>query len=488
MKTELAQQDITRIEADAVVVGVYEEGELSQAAAALNEATGGVIGRLIENEDIEGKPNQLLPLYAPSGMAARLVMLVGLGEKDEFEAEAAFKALGAAAKELATKQRSSVVYCLDPGLSGPVVHAAVAGVVGGCHGQDLYRAEKKRFPPETQQFVGVQKNDLDVGTTLGESVNFTRRLVNEPPQAIYPETFAAAVQEMAAATGLTCQVWDQTKLEEEKCDSLLAVARGSVRPPRLVILQHRGGAADAPTLALAGKGVTFDSGGLSIKTGDHLLNMKCDMAGAATVAGAMRAIARLQLPVNVVGLAGLVENMPGGNSFKVDDVLTARSGKTIEVQNTDAEGRLVLADVLNVALDYKPEAIVDLATLTGACLVALGKDVAGLMSNDEDWCSEVKMAAGIAGEQAWPLPMFPEYGEQIKSEVADIKNMGEGRFAGAITAAKFLEEFVEDTPWTHIDIAGAAFGDKPKPWIDGGGTGAFVRTLVELARRWEERS
>jgi leucyl aminopeptidase len=210
--------------------------------------------------------------------------------------------------------------------------------------------------------------------------------------------------------------------------------------------------------------------------------MKCDMAGAATVLGAMHAIARLQLPMNVIGLVGLVENMVSGHSYKLGDILTARNGKTIEVLNTDAEGRLVLADTLDVAVERGAERIIDLATLTGACLVALGTDVAGLMTNDQDWCDRVAAAASACGEPAWQLPMFPEFAEQIKSKVADIKNIGEGRWGGTITAAKFLEEFVQEKPWVHIDIAGPAFLDNAKPWIDAGATGSFVRTLVEVVR------
>jgi leucyl aminopeptidase len=253
----------------------------------------------------------------------------------------------------------------------------------------------------------------------------------------------------------------------------------------LVILSHRGGAEGDPVLALVGKGVTFDSGGLSIKPSDGMQMMKCDMAGAATVFGAMQAIARLELPVNVIGLAGLVENMISGDAYKLGDVLVARNGKTIEVLTTDAEGRLVLADVLDVAVERGADKIIDLATLTGACMVALGTDVAGLMSNNQDWCDAVLDAAEACGEPAWQLPMFPEYGELIRSKVADIKNIGEGRWGGAITAAKFLEEFVAGKPWVHIDIAGPAFLENPKPWMDAGGSGAMVRTLVEIARNWQ---
>jgi leucyl aminopeptidase len=248
-------------------------------------------------------------------------------------------------------------------------------------------------------------------------------------------------------------------------------------------LRYQGAAADKPLLALVGKGVTFDSGGLSIKPTDGMKTMKCDMAGAATVLGAMQAIAQLKLPVNVIGLCGLVENMISGDSYKLGDVLRARNGKTIEVLNTDAEGRLVLADVLDVCVQENPARIVDLATLTGACVVALGNDVAGLMTNDEAWCGAVKSAADTCGEPMWQLPMFPEFGEQIRSEVADIKNVGDGRWGGAITAAKFLEEFVAGKPWVHIDIAGPSFLEGAKPWLDAGGSGFGVRTLVELAAR-----
>jgi len=281
---------------------------------------------------------------------------------------------------------------------------------------------------------------------------------------------------------MTIEVWDRARLTAERCGSLLAVGRGSDREERLVILKYSGGPASSPPLALVGKGVTFDSGGLSIKPTDGMKTMKCDMAGAATVLGAMQAIAKLKLPINVIGLCGLVENMLGGSAFKLGDVLHARSGKTIEVLNTDAEGRLVLADVLDVALQHQPAKIIDLATLTGACVVALGNDVAGLMTNNQAWADRVKAAADAAGEALWQLPMFAEYGEQIRSEVADIKNVGEGRWGGAITAAKFLEEFVAGKPWVHLDIAGPAFLESSKPYLDAGASGWGVRTLVEIAR------
>jgi leucyl aminopeptidase len=352
----------------------------------------------------------------------------------------------------------------------------------GCQGQDLYRSERQLQPFAEMLWSGTDAAPLDSGKVLGECLNLARELVNRPPSEIYPESFAARAEEVSREVGLEIEVWDQERLVAERCGLLLAVAQGSARPPRLVILRYRGGDTSQLPLALVGKGVTFDSGGLSLKPTDGMKSMKCDMAGAAAVLAAMAAIARLKLPVNVIGLAGLVENMVGGNSFKLGDVLRARSGKTVEVLNTDAEGRLVLGDVLDVAIEQQAERIVDVATLTGACVVALGTDVAGLMTNDQPWCDRVLAAAKASGEPAWQLPMFPEYREQIKSNVADLKNVGEGRWGGAITAAKFLEEFVQGKPWVHIDIAGPAFLDSPKPWIDAGATGAAVRTLVELAR------
>ncbi|MBT6459447.1 MAG: peptidase M17, partial [Planctomycetaceae bacterium] len=239
----------------------------------------------------------------------------------------------------------------------------------------------------------------------------------------------------------------------------------------------------SPRLALVGKGVTFDSGGLSLKTSEGMLAMKCDMAGAAAALGAIASIAALKVPVHVVAAVGLVENMTGGNAYKLGDVVTARSGTTIEIHNTDAEGRVVLADVLDVVADLKPSCIIDAATLTGACMVALGRDIAGVFTNNQAYCDVLKNAASSVGERVWQLPMDKDFDSQIASDVADIKNVGDGRLGGAITAAKLLERFVRNIPWTHVDIAGPAFADKPRPSIAGGGTGSMVRSFIEFAKR-----
>jgi leucyl aminopeptidase len=484
---EIRHMDVkpAEIEADAVVVGVFQGLPLAGAAAELDAASAGLMSRLVERGEITGKRNEVLCLFGLSGVAAKQVVVVGWGEQEKLDRGVLAEASGTAAKKLAEKKRGKVVFCLEPA-ANDLVEAAVCGVIVGCQGQDLFRAEKKLFLFDEVIVSGGSESAIERGRVLGECTNFARRLVNGPPQEIYPDSMAEAAAEVAGRYGIAGEIWDEDRLQSERCGALLAVARGSVRPPRLVILRYEGGWTGDPPLTLVGKGVTFDSGGLSLKPTDGMLTMKCDMAGAATVLGAMQAIARLALPINVTGVLGLVENMVSGNSYKLGDVLTARNGRTIEVQNTDAEGRLVLADALAVAVDRGAAKIVDLATLTGACVVALGNDVAGAMTNDQPWCDQVLAAGRVCGEPLWQLPMYSLYDEHIKSSVADIRNVGEGRWGGAIAGAKFLEQFVGKTPWVHLDIAGPAFRDKAKPFCDAGASGQYLRTLVELARGWGE--
>lgn len=470
------------LEVDVLVVGIHQDCR-SAAAQAIDRANGGVLERLIDMGEWKPDVCKSLPLYFLSGVKAPVVLLVGLGATEKLDRGSVYRAMAYASRCLSDKPRRKVAFLADPDWTPDLVESAVAGSVVGCVGPGLYQADPKRFAPEQIYWSTSETAAVGRGHVLGDAINLTRRLVNEPPSVLYPETFAEQSQRVAQETGMEIEVWEQGRLEAERCGAMLAVARGSIRPPRLVILRYAGAGAGHPWLGWVGKGVTFDSGGLSLKPSDGMLTMKCDMAGAATVLGAMQAVAQMKLPVNIVGLMGLVENMPSASSYKLGDVLTTRSGKTIEVHNTDAEGRLVLADVLTVAVEQGADKIIDLATLTGACMVALGTDVAGLMSNHQIWCDQVKDAADRCGEQVWQLPMFAEFGEQIKSPVADMKNVGEGRWGGAITAAKLLEEFVDNRPWTHIDIAGPAFLEKPKPWLDVGGSGALVRTLVEIAKR-----
>lgn len=479
MKIEITDATIEAIEADAVAVGIWKDQPLDGPAKQLDEATGGAISKLIELEEVSADRYQTTTILAPAGIAAPIVLIVGLGDQDETDAAFSARVGGVIAKSLGGKARNHIAALVDV----PDVDAFVSGLLNGCVGQDLYLAKKKLYPIEK---VSILKSDaasddaIAKGRVLGESVKLTRRLVNLPASDLYPESFAEEIVKAGSESGFEVEVWDEERLERERCGALLAVGRASTRDSRLVIMRYNGGADGEAPIGLVGKGVTFDSGGLSLKPSAGMLDMKCDMAGAATVVGAMKAIAELGLKQNVYGFVGLAENMIAGDSFRLGDVLTARSGKTIEVHNTDAEGRLVLADTLDVAIENGVDRIVDLATLTGACVVALGLDVVGVMTNDDDWSDQVQSAANQCGEAVWPLPMHPEFSEQIKSPIADIKNTGDGRWGGAITAGKFLEEFVQDVPWVHLDIAGPSFADKPKKWIDGGASGCMVRSLVRL--------
>ncbi len=476
MKITRTGQNAPEIDCDAVVIGVWKDESLAGQAAEVDRASGGLLAQLVDSGDVATGRYKVSLLPALAGNTAGSVCVVGLGDPADADAALSYRAAAAAAKFLAQRQRDKVAFCLEPADWSDAVSGSLTGWVG----QDLYRKEKNLHPCAEVIWRCADEAAVARGEVLARAIDRTRSLVNQPANYVYPESFAAACQESGQQAGFDVEVWDENKLEQEQCGSLLAVARGSDRPPRLVIMRYNGGG-DAPPLALVGKGVTFDSGGLSLKPSEFMLTMKCDMAGAATVLGAMQGIAELKLPVNVIGLVGLVENMISGRAYKLGDVVTARSGTTIEIHNTDAEGRLVLADVLDVAVSNQPARIIDLATLTGACVVALGTEIAGLMSNDDDWLESVRGASQHRGETAWPLPMFSEFDELIHSKVADIKNVGEGRWGGAITAAKLLEQFIGEVPWVHVDIAGPGFADKPAAWRDAGATGYFVRTLVDIA-------
>ena len=491
MKLTTEITPLADVSADWLVLGAWE-GAGFAGAAELDAKLDGLLAALRERGDVTGKAKELTPIHHGKRGAVPRVLMVGLGPRDKIDFGGLVAAASTAARSLTTKHLRRLAFALPPDVPGldlaNVIRAVGVGLRHGCEGPGLYKTQPDRFLPDEICLVappGTSADALESAAQRAEiearAVSLARELVNQPPSDLYPESFAQRAADVARAAGLECHVLDEDALHAERMNALMAVAQGSDRPPRLVVLRHKGGA--GPTLGFVGKGVTFDSGGLSLKTTEQMVDMKCDMSGAAAVLGAMQAIAELRLPVNVLGVMALVENMPGGRAMKLGDVLRARNGKTIEVLNTDAEGRLILADALAYAVDHGANRLVDLATLTGACMVALGTDVAGLMSNDEVWAAMVRSAASAAGERTWPLPMWPLYQEMIKSDVADIKNTGGSRYGGAITAAKFLEEFVAGVPWTHLDIAGPAWVEKENATRASGGTGCFVRTLIELATR-----
>jgi leucyl aminopeptidase len=493
MKISTTSSSVIENSADAIVVAVWEGKTLTPAAAEVDVALGGVLSRVLAEEEFSGAHASTMVFYPPtreSGIAAKCVVLVGLGcgespqgSSDLSLARISREAAGAATKRLATKSRETVAFYVP----FPAVPEGIAGAMVGCTGQDLYRSDKKLFPIRELQFSGASAEELSQGQALGEATNWTRLQVNTPPADMDPVAFTQAVRRGFDGLPVEIEVWGEERLEQERCHGLLAVGRASVKESQLLIIHYRGGAAKDPVMGWVGKGVTFDSGGLSLKPSEAMVDMKCDMAGAATVVGAIKAVAAMGLPVNVSVYCGLVENMVSGDSYKLGDVLRTRAGITVEVHNTDAEGRIVLADVLDVAREQGVSCLVDLATLTGACMVALGRHVSGVFSNSRGWSSAVRNAAAEAGDWAWELPMFKLYDELISSPVADIKNVGDGRWGGAITAAKFLERFVGETPWVHVDIAGPSFSERPQSWIDAGASGCFVPSLVRLAARFSQQ-
>ncbi len=491
MECHVSAGSLPGVAADWLIVGVGQSDEFDESLRTLDEALDGQMTRLREAGDLTGKLAETLTLPDVAAITAKRLLLVGLGPLAKVDRGTLHKAFATAAMA-ASKQSERSVACLVPSIPDDrlddttAAHELAAALTVGCVGPGLYQKEPKRFPFTSVTFVVPQEDrlaELDAavaaGAIVGDAINLVRELVNRPAADVYPETFAQRAAQLAREAGIECDVLDETRLTQERMGSLLAVSAGSVRPPRVVVFRYQGAGEGQPVTALVGKGVTFDSGGLSLKPTASMSTMKADMAGAATVLGVMTAAARLKLPVNILGAVGLVENMVSGSSYKLGDVLTARNGVTIEVLNTDAEGRLVLADVLSYVADQNVDRMIDLATLTGACVVALGEDVTGAFTNDQSWCDEVLAAAQRAGEPMWQLPMHDFFNEQLESDVADVKNVGK-RWGGASIAAKFLERFVGEGSWVHLDIAGPAFAESGTAHRDSGGTGAMVRTLVEL--------
>lgn len=452
-------------------------------------AAGSVATQLEQQGDLDTSAGSVSTVPVTDAVAAKRVCFAGFGGASDDRRDLN-SSVAAAFFKVLESHHETVAFALPTGVDAAIVAETVvrSAIVAGV-GQAVYQAENKRSLPDQLVLVCDAETNpdslyeaIDKGRVLGDSINTVRDFVNRHAGDIYPETFAEAASELAESADLECRVYDDDWLREEKFGSMLAVAQGSEKPARLVVLKYAGAPESDETIGICGKGVTFDSGGLSLKPSDSMTAMKSDMAGGATVLGTLLAVAKLKLPVNVIGAIGLVENMISGNCYRLGDVLTARNGTTIEIHNTDAEGRLVLADVLSWTVDQGATRLIDLATLTGACVVALGNDITGLFPNDDAWAGEIIEAADAVGEDVWQLPMHDAFNDQLKSDVADCKNVGT-RWGGATTAAKFLEKFVGGTTWAHLDIAGPSFASSANSQRDGGATGAMVQTLVELMSR-----
>jgi len=477
---------LAEVEADLIVVFASDDEIADLRVRASHPDLANLIDTVRKGPGFKGTPFQNDWLYPAPGKTSR-VLLVGSGKSEELDLRR-FRQLVAAAVRQARGKGAKRVCIVLPDFAGSdeatVLETLADGAVTGLFEPDLYKGTREQNSIEQ---VIVWRPDgadgatqaLERGQYVGEAVNFGRWLAEEPANIMTPPRAAEEIQKMAREHDIECEVLDEVALRAAGMNSLVSVAEGSQWPPRVVVLRIRRGGS-AKTLGLVGKGVTFDTGGISIKPAADMHYMKYDMCGAAAVVSAMLGLAKLATACNVIAVAGLVENMPGSKATRPGDVVRAANGKTIEIINTDAEGRLVLADALDLARKRGAERLVDVATLTGSIAIALGAGAAGIMGVPQDWVDSVVASAGLSGERVWQMPLYPEYKDQLKSNIADMMNVG-GRPAGALTAATFLREFVDDTPWAHIDIAGTAWQEKDSAWQTRGSTGIMIRSLIRLA-------
>jgi leucyl aminopeptidase len=504
MKTSIHTASLSQLDTECLVVAVVDNAADTKAAkpkpkpqlliedkSVLNAAAD-----LIASGEITGKMLETALLHKPSRLRAKRLLLIGGGKAKSFSSTELRKLAGAAVRALKAKGVKSFAFVAPNSLAGQAgsgaadaVKAIVEGALVGDFEPNYYQSDRE--DKKIDKLVIVAKGDekalqaaMKQGRIVGEAQNFTRDLVNEPGNRMTPTILAERAQKMCEEVGLECEVFGGEKIRELKMGAFWSVAQGSDEDPKMIIMRYEpAGAPESPVLGLVGKGITFDSGGISIKPADGMEKMKYDMAGGAAMIGAMRAIAQLKPNVRVIGIVCASENMPSGKAQKPGDVQIAMSGKSIEIINTDAEGRLVLADGLHYAKQLGATHLIDAATLTGACVVALGMVNAGTFANDDHFYEQFDHALKASGEKMWRLPVDDEYREMIKSNIADIVNSG-GRWGGAVTAAMFLKEFVGDTPWIHLDIAGVAWMEDNKPWIAKGPSGVAVRSLAEFAQQF----
>jgi len=494
MEIKVIAGDITGIKTEAIIVSFFEgmehpDGDL----AVIDQALDGAISQLIGQGEIKGKLNEVTIVHSLGKLPAARVVVVGLGKKEELSLDRVRMAAGEACRLLQQREIShAATVALGVGVAGigldGIAQAVTEGTLLGVysfrrhmtkeaeHGElkrlTIVEADKTKLP--------ILQRGSDKGRVLAEATKLARDMVNEPANYMTPSRMAEVAASLAKTYGLEVEVLEREQMQKLGMGALLGVTQGSRQPPKFIVLRYRWGDSVQIDLALVGKGVTFDSGGISIKPSEGMGEMKGDMAGGAAVMAALSAIAQLKLRLNVLAIIPCTENLPGGEALKPGDVLTAMNGKTIEIITTDAEGRLTLADALSYAGKLGAKRIVDVATLTGACHIALGDDCSGVFGNNQELVDRLIAASTVAGELMWQLPLYEQAKEQLKSEVADIKNVG-GKWGGAITAAHFLAEFAGNTPWVHLDIAGTSLSEKDRGYIVKGATGVTVRTLVNLA-------
>jgi leucyl aminopeptidase len=490
MKIDLLSAATMKTSCPALIIGCFEDVH-DDLFTACDKALNGCLSQLFATREFRGKANSTRLLHTLGKLPAERLLLVGLGKKSGVTADGVRQAAGNAVQALRSARVASFTSALH--LVAPNkenLEASCEGFLLGSYCFDQYKTKDRneRFSFDTMTLLmpkGLTKKEAVEKTehiaSLCRGVSLARDLVSHPGNVATTGYLADSAREIAARHKLLCTVLEMNELEALGMNALVAVGKGSAEPPRLIVLEYRGTAASEKPVVLVGKGITFDSGGISIKPGAGMEEMKTDMSGGAAVLGTIEAAASMKLPVNLVVIVPTAENMPDGKAYKPGDVVTSMSGQTIEITNTDAEGRLILCDALHYAKKYKPAAMIDLATLTGACVVALGHEASGMMGTDQRLLTALKKAGESCGERVWELPLWDSYGDAMKSDIADLKNAG-SRDGGSITAGWFLKQFVGSTRWVHLDIAGTAWSEKSRPCSPKGASGVGVRLLVEYLK------
>ena len=498
MEVKILKGNIVESQVDTIICNLFEGVEIpGGATGAIDQALGGSIRDLVKLGDLTGKIGEAVVVYTRGAITAKRVIVAGLGRADEINQEYIRKASAAAikkARELNAVNVATIVH--GAGIGGIIpalaAQATLEGILLALYKFDAPGVKSPEKPHKIEaltvvEYDGSKLDKIRTGVELAKAVSagvyLARELVNLPANYATPTHMAEIAQDIAENHGMKITVGDREWATQNKMGAYLAVAKGAGEPPKFIILEHNGDRHDLDTIVLVGKGITFDTGGISIKPSEKMEEMKADMSGAAAVLGAMKAVGLLNLPLRVIGITPCTENMPDASAYRPADIITASNGITIEIISTDAEGRMILADALVYAKRFQPKAVVDLATLTGACVIALGKGVAaGLFSNDEKLQSKVVASGNNTHERVWPMPLWEDYKTNIKSNVADLKNSG-GRFGGVGTSAIFLKEFT-DYPWAHIDMAGMMLADKDDGYVPAGGVGYGVRLVVDLLLNW----
>ncbi len=492
MQIKVETRPVRTMETEALVSYVFEEDNpIRGRAAELDQAAGGALRKLAASGELTGKALEMTLVHYPSAAAAQRILLVGAGKREKYNLADLRKIAGAALRYLKGRKVSGFVFLArEEDANAAAAQGVTEALLVANFESEKYKTDKKNG--KDVDAVGLAGFDAGAetgiarGRIIAEAQNFTRELVNEPSNRMTPRMLAERAAAMARESGLACEILDEKRIEELKMGALLSVAQGSVEPPRMIVITYTPPQArpGAPVIGLVGKAVTFDTGGISIKPAEGMEKMKYDMAGGATMLGVMRALAQLKPAVKVIAVVPATENMPGSRAQKPGDVQISMAGKSIEVINTDAEGRLILADGIAYAKQLGATHLVDAATLTGAIVIALANVNVGVFGSDAAFTERLLASARATGEKMWPMPLDDDYREMIKSSIADIQNVGSGKGGGAITAAMFLKEFADQTPWIHLDIAGTAWLDEAKPWAVKGASGVAVRTLVDVVMSW----